>query len=261
MVTIRLYGKLGDIIYTLAVIRQLAINLNQPVKVLLTPINMPSWKLTISAIDSLVPLLASQSYIESVDVVDKIQLGQAIDMQFWFVNRHSSANLPTSLLQFMRSPAIGKPAFSGFDTTDCFSTVWLETQSLANGAIVVNRTGRYPADDPLSTWRRILDERPKGILRFLGFENEYECFRNFTNENITHERTNNLSEVACVVAGASYILTNQSPVLAIAHAMRKPVSVEVSAELPDCIFRRHGAKYYGCDESIIAARGFNVFEG
>jgi hypothetical protein len=62
--------------------------------------------------------------------------------------------------------------------------------------------------------------------------------------------TNRLLEAARIIAGAKLCICNQSSLHAIAEGLDRPCILEVSSQMPNCIFNRPG-KINGFDKNVL----------
>ena len=98
---------------------------------------------------------------------------------------------------------------------------------------VVNRTSRgWCAPGCNAAWTQWKDEGVDEQSVFVGLPDEHEAFCKLTGWRIDHHQTQNMLELAQVIAGCEQFLGNQSVALAIAQGLRVPYAYEARADLP-----------------------------
>ena len=114
--------------------------------------------------------------------------------------------------------------------------------------IVVNRTARYRNDK--LPWYGLVRKYAKQMV-FVGERDEWENFKGFgaPDFEIPWHPTDNLLELARVIAGAKVFIGNQSVAMAIALGLGKNVIQEVWAGNANCILKR-GNAIYGRDANV-----------
>lgn len=118
---------------------------------------------------------------------------------------------------------------------------WLEVEPspITRGMVVVNRTSRY--QNPNFPWQQITDHyRPKMV--FLGSLSEYREFCNSFG-NVSYIETRDFMEVARLIAGSELFIGNQSSCNAVCEGLKHRSILEVSSEIPDCIYNRPNAQW------------------
>jgi hypothetical protein len=109
--------------------------------------------------------------------------------------------------------------------------------------VVLQRTARYRS--PYFRWEAFLADH-KGEVAFVGMPAEHADFvRRFG--YVPHYPTEDLYDVARVVAGCELYAGNQSSPFAIAEGLKKPALLELWPFLPNCLFDRPdvtGRVYY-----------------
>lgn len=112
--------------------------------------------------------------------------------------------------------------------------------------VIINKTFRYKND--AFSWMKVRDKyRNKAC--FVGLSDEHAVFQHQLEWNIPHVKTDNLLEVARVIAGCQLFIGNQSSAYAIAEGLRKPAVLEVWPFDPNCIFKRPGV-FHGWDANV-----------
>lgn len=121
---------------------------------------------------------------------------------------------------------------------------WLNVTPDKISPVVINRTGagRKPPHiyrNNRFPWERIV-EKYDGDITFVGTEAEWiEFDKEFGRHGrLRWVQTDNLLELAAVIAGADLFIGNQSCAYAIAEGLKKPAILEVCPWLPNCLFLR-----------------------
>lgn len=116
-----------------------------------------------------------------------------------------------------------------------------------NGRIVISRTGRYR--NGYFPWQEIVDHYGDRLV-FIGLPHEY---RDFCGEfgGVEWLRTDNMLDVAKLVAGSELCIANQSSVNACAEGLKHNLIQETSIYVPDCIFRRGNAQHVSDGSCIL----------
>jgi hypothetical protein len=114
------------------------------------------------------------------------------------------------------------------------STPWLTVapSSKSKGRVIVNLTERYRNQS--FRWKDVVKHYGDLIL-FVGLEHEHLYFcRDFG--KVEHAKTDNLLQVAELIAGSELFIGNQSSAFAIAEGLKHRRIQETSLVFPDCIF-------------------------
>lgn len=134
-----------------------------------------------------------------------------------------------------------------------FDTWWPEDEpwltvpdpiTIPGRPIVVNHTDRYL--NPKFPWYQLVQEYGDRMV-FIGTQAEADNFQGMApprHQSIPWHRTNNLLELAQVIAGAKVFIANQSCPLAIAHGLGQRVIVEEWPMNANCHLKRPGAIYF-----------------
>jgi len=180
------------------------------------------------------PLLESQPLIESV----RTWRNEAVDWRSeefrkgWHDKRR---NLATCHAQHAFDTNF-------IDTLPDMSKPWLtvEPNKKFNDFIIINRSPRY--NNPHFPWRQIVEHYGK-LLCFIGLPQEHADFEhNFG--KVRYIITNDMLEVAQVIAGSELFIGNQSSCMTIAEGLKHPRILEGSLLIPDCIYpKAHNAQY------------------
>ena len=176
--------------------------------------------------DAIEPLIKAMPYIKSVAWHD----GEAIDWNAsLFRSNHSYTQ---SLVRSHQLHYLGNaklPRIS-MDTGSKWIT-GIEHDPSSRGRVIINKTTRY--SNPYFRWRSIADHY-RSILLFVGTTDEHNAFvREFG--PVEYRPTNDLLEVACLIAGADLTIANQSSVLALAEGMKAPRIACMCLTQPDVV--------------------------
>lgn len=207
-------GKLGDIIYALAAMKQF------PGSTLLLE---PSFEFHDPDIELLLPLLQAQPYLASAKPFE----GESFEVDLDAFRSHN-VNLTNIADGHLR--LVGLPA-------EVRDEAWLvvdEPANLGTRDVVFARSSRNHG--PEGFWPecvRLLGFR----ARFVGTAEEHAAFVSEFGD-IPHHPTKDLLELARVIAGCSLFVGNQSCPYAIAEALKKPAIQETFRVTPNCLFFR-----------------------
>lgn len=128
---------------------------------------------------------------------------------------------------------------------------WLSVpvpRDLEKTTTVINRTERWlpPRLSPL--WAQWREQGLEETSVFVGLAQEYELFKKATGWNIPYIPTDNLLELASVIAGAQKFIGNQSQALALAIGLGVEFHCEARQDLPldrnECYFPDHPKGHY-----------------
>lgn len=129
---------------------------------------------------------------------------------------------------------------------------WLSVPPNPVARVIVNRTGpgrkaTHVYQNGRFPWARVV-EKYKNNMAFVGTPVECKYFvKHFG--MVPYYPTDNLLELARVIAGADLFIGNQSCAYAIAEGLKKPAILEVCPWLPNCLFYREDV-IHGWDADI-----------
>lgn len=242
---IRTFGKMGDIVYAMSMIRRASEAEGAPIDVSVGGMHSEFIPPNI-----LFPLLQSQNYIGNValDNADNVD----VDLTELEMDRDANRNIMIDITEFAQET---------IDLADIPPTSpWLNVAPTpASPQIVVNWTGRYLTDDWTENaevqgrWIELMKQYPNAV--FIGLENEQKEFAEWTDLEIEYHPTQNLLEAAGLISGCELFLGNQSACLAIAHGLGKTVAVESSNGYPNCTFIGRGSQYFGISAELVETYG------
>ena len=253
MKTYRHSGTLGDLIYSLSIVKKM-----EPGQFLVALNNIencvsqygyrpdevdPAHKgrFTEQDFEWLKPLLKRQSYIETVGTWRQGDTEPDVDLDRFrgTLFRGFEGNYVQAY-----HIAFGLP----FTMAD-YDTPWLEADPVTIKPMVVSRTFRYrdPAAD--AVWKKMAED---GVLDrlgiFVGTKEEHADFVKVTGVAIPYHPVNNFLELANIVAGANLIMANQNFVYSLAMGLGKQTVLETIKIKPlqnnECFFPRANAQYF-----------------
>lgn len=126
----------------------------------------------------------------------------------------------------------------GVDFTEPWLTVTPSKQS--SGKIVIARSSRYR--NIYFPWKDLTQELAHKML-FVGLEEEWQELCYLSGKYIEYARTDNLLQVAELIAGAELFIGNQSSPYSLAEGLKKASVQETCWWVPDCIYPRDNAAY------------------
>ena len=258
MKTYKHSGTLGDLIYSLSVVKKMAVENNAMFLVALNNIENcvsqygyrpkevdPAHKgrFTYQDYAWLRPLLARQSYIADVGTWTQGTPEPDVDLDRFrgvlfrgFEGNYVEAYHRTFNVRF---------GISDYDTP------WLEADPIKTKPVVVSRTFRYRTDEPQGTAQHMKmaidgDLENNGI--FVGTYEEHADYVKTTQVNIPYRPVKDFLELANIVAGADLVIANQNFVYSLAMGLGIDTVLETIKTKPlqhnECFFPRPGAQYF-----------------
>ena len=258
MITYRHSGTLGDLIYSLSIVKKMATENNAMFLVALNNIEncvaqygyrpeevdpAHRGRFTYQDYEWLRPLLKRQSYIAETGTwtpgttepdVDLDQFRGTLFRGFegnYVQAYHIAFSLPFSMQDY--------------------DTPWLEADPVVTKPIVVSRTVRYRSTEPEATathkqMAQDADLANNGI--FVGTIAEHEDYVRSTGVAIPYHPVGDFLELANIVAGAEMIVANQNFVYSLAMGLGKPAVLETIKIKPlennECFFPRTNTQYF-----------------
>lgn len=187
------------------------------------------------------PLLERQEYIQKVSVWKQGDAEPDVDLDHYrsVLYRTFEGNI----LQAYHL-AFGVP-FSEED----MKTPWLEADPKTVKPIVVTRSARYRPANGDQGWRDIIET---GMLQdnsiFVGTPKEHAEFTGMFGINIEYYQAQDFLDLANVIAGADLIVSNQGFTYSLAVGLGKPTVLELNKIVPqhmnECYFPRDNAQYF-----------------
>jgi hypothetical protein len=253
MKTYRHSGTLGDLIYSLSIVKKIAQNdvyfdvaINniencvaqygyRPDEVALEH----RGRFTEKDFEWLLPLLRRQPYIETVrkwyqgDPEPDVDLDRFRGTLFrgfegnYVEAYHKAFNIPFQFSDYINP--------------------WLEADPIKTKQIVVSRTSRYldPAGD--AKWREIVAPNAEMAV-FVGTEKEHSDFEKTIGTKIDYRPVNDFLELAGIVAGAELVCANQNFVYSLAIGLGKATVLETikikPLQMNECYFPRDNTQYF-----------------
>jgi hypothetical protein len=221
-------GDVGDIIYSMATVKALSVELvylNHNPKYKLRDVGQTKFNEKTALM--LKPLIESQPYIKEVKLYDGEKVDYNLDL-FRYSGDLTYQNLCYAILKTF-----------GVDSVE-MTKQWLFVEPKESMPVLINKTDRYL--NPNVDWRRFLDLYG-AFMGFVGIEREYENFIKEYNCDIPFIETNDFLELAQLISGCSIFIGNQSSPYAIAEGLKKDTIQVVCDECPNCLFPRENAVY------------------
>jgi len=108
-----------------------------------------------------------------------------------------------------------------------------EPRKISGKPIVINRSPRgFCAPGVRDRWIEWRDRKENEQSVFVGLESEHQAFEELVGCKLDHAKTNDLLEVAEVIAGAELFMGNQSMGLALAQGLGVTYQFEIRQDLP-----------------------------
>lgn len=253
MTTYKHSGTLGDLVYSLAVVKKMTpgmflVALNNIENCVAQYGYRPDevdpahkGRFTFQDYEWLRPLLKRQSYIKEVGTWTQGTPEPDVDLDRFrgvlfrgFEGNYVQAYHLTFKLPFMMQD---------------YDTPWLEADPVKVKPIVVSRTSRYRCPNGDAKWREIVrdaDLEKHGI--FLGTPAEHGDFVQVTGCNISYRPVKDFLEMANIVAGSDLVMANQNFVYSLAMGLGKDAVLETikikSLPQNECFFPRNNITYF-----------------
>jgi hypothetical protein len=115
------------------------------------------------------------------------------------------------------------------------NTPWITVKQatvIKDRPVVINRTARWQPNQLPDLWLQWKKMGMEHKAMFVGLPQEYEAFKKSVNWNIPYHETNNMLELAEVIAGSEIFIGNQSMALALAIGLGVNVCCEHRTDLP-----------------------------
>lgn len=229
-------GNLGDIIYSLSVIRMYCkthdvqceyyFHLNQPSTYKDEKQHpLGNVMLNQTMFDMAKPLLECQDYISKVDVYD----GQELDFDLDLF-RTECKNLSAGDIKLWYS--IPYPELTAITNLKC-----LHVEPINNDWIIWNRSTRY--NNPLIDYTSL--EKLGKTIKFVGVESEYKIIKTYMPE-VEHLQVKDFKELAQYIAGSYLFVGNQSMAFSIAEQLKVRRILEQYIYAPNVI--PQGGEHY-----------------
>lgn len=235
-------GDLGDATYLLAILKDLP---NGPHTLLCRASNVTKAKgpSGVGALHRILsPLANAQPYIKDCriwqvkDTVDWASAGFRMASY-----EHGQTLLRAHVNHLVKTHRIGNEIDGKLK--------WLEVEPSkeTKGKIVINRTGRYRNET--FPWDEVVLHYSHRLV-FVGLHHEWREFCAYFGY-VDFRPTENLLEVAQLIAGSELFIGNQSCANAVAEGLKHPIIQETSTIHPDCIFVRTNAQHVDTGACIL----------
>ena len=249
MKTFKHSGTLGDIIYALPIMRHRGggdfyLHLNQIDWVVKhyyggTPDPFHQGRMTPEDFEFMREFMEAQAYVNSFQILDP-----------------NTTEITDNLDRF-RPLFVGHPGnyvdiyaqafgIARSEWTALRNTPWLTVptpKTIEGKGYVVNRTGRWLPPQPDPVWQQWREEGIIDRAVFVGLPKEHAAFEAAMGFKIDYLPTQNLLELASVIAGAEQFVGNQSVALSLAIGLGVPYACELRRDLPiernECYFPDH----------------------
>lgn len=186
--------------------------------------------------EALKPLIEVQEYVTSV------QWGEGVD----------SAGFRTIIRDLRINLAQLQADFAGVRNINLSPWLTVPGEVVPHNRIVCARSPRYhnPFGFP---WSDLSDTYGDRVL-FVGLPAEHEAFEKVVGRPVEHARTENLLDVAKIMAGAPQVVANQSCPLWIAMGLGVKVICEGNPAVPNSEIRRQGSFFAYTQEDMQTLR-------
>jgi hypothetical protein len=178
-------------------------------------------------------LLEVQPYIKNIVILDEPQWEAMEVTHNLDLFRHSS-NL-----------SVARMHLDAFKVTFDLSQQWLfNIAPKLVAKIIIHDTGiqRWPGNTV--NWNLLKGHEKECV--FIGFDSDYLLFKKYKNLDIPYYKTEDLYEVAQIIAGANLFIGNQSAPYTIAEGLKKTLVLDLSMQRPQFPFGSNG--YCGLGE-------------
>jgi len=254
-------GTLGDLIYSLSVVKKMAVDNNAVFLVALNNLELTiarysrnpyvpetvdpahAGRFTYQDYEWLKPLLNRQPYIHYSGTWAQGTPEPDVDLDHFrtVLFRTLEGNYVQAYHQAFNLP---------FTMSD-YDTPWLEADAIKTRPIVVSRTARYRSTEPAATeshqqMAQDADLANNGI--FVGTRVEHEDYVTSIGVDIPYRPVRDFLELAGIVAGADLVVANQNFVYSLAMGLGKPSILETIKIKPlqqnECFFPRTNCQYF-----------------
>lgn len=256
MKTYRHSGTLGDLIYSLSVVKKMALSDEVEFKVAIGNIEncvaqygyrpdevdpAHRGRFTEHDYELLEPLLKTQSYIKKVsrwypgDPDPDVDLDRFRGTLFrgfegnYVQAYHLAFDMPFKM--------------SDYDAT------WLEVEPIHIAPIVISRTSRYQDPNGDAQWKDVVkDVRLFQSAVFVGTESEHAAFERAVGQIVPYRDVADFLQLASIIKGSSFVMSNQNFVYSLAMGLGKDTLLETIKIKPlqnnECFFPRKNTQYF-----------------
>jgi len=253
MKTFRHSGTLGDLIYSLYMVRKMGGGQFQVgienlelclAKYGYDPAGVDAQhrgRFTTQDFEWLAPLLERQSYITGTCTWHPGDAEPEVDLDSYRAVLYRT--FEGNILQAYHK------AFNIPFTMSDYDTPWLEADARTVKPVVVTRSARYRPADGEAGWRNIIET---GMLTdnavFVGIPSEYEDFVKTFGVDLEYYQAQDFLDLANVVAGADLVVCNQGFTYSLAIGLGRPTVLETNKLVPlqinECFFPRADCQYF-----------------
>jgi hypothetical protein len=231
-------GTLGDIIYALPIMKHFGggefyLHLNQidwigQYYYGAKPDPFHQGRMTLQDFDFMKSFMHVQDYINKFDIMQP--------------DTEITHNLDRFRPVFVGHPGNYVDIYANtFNITDKFTvdrvrnTPWLTVDTpttIAGKSIVINRTSRWTPHQLPKQWQTWQDAGMEKDSVFVGLASEYQEFKKITGWDVPHHATENMLDLARVIAGSEMFIGNQSVALSLAIGLGANVWCEHRTDMP-----------------------------
>lgn len=213
-------GKIGDIIYSLAAIREdLRVNGVDRAKLLFyNDPDLTLGQMTTDIVNNMEPLLLSLPYIESATLSEQPVHCRLTHWRNW--------------LKQYDTIAAAHLASLGFTEFSSLSVPWISVSPMPAYRVIFSLTPRW-RDNPHFPWQMLANEYAQ-IAGFVGTTDEYDAFCTSIGFAMPYVKTSCLLSLARTIAGSDLFVGNQNASFALASAMRIPRILDCSTAYDNC---------------------------
>lgn len=243
-------GAFGDFLYSLPIMKHfgggdLYLHLNQMDWIGAHYYNSPpapfhQGRLRASDYEFMKSFMLAQSYVNKFEILDP-----------------KTTEITHNLDRF-RTPFVGHPGnyvdiyadvfgiTDGDTKTALRNTPWLTVPSawhIEDRPIIVNRTARWTPTKIGAQWDTWREQGIEDKAVFVGLPEEYKAFMTATGWSIPYQPTQDMLELASIIAGSHMFIGNQSMCLALAIGLGTKFQCEIRRDIPvannECVFPNH----------------------
>jgi hypothetical protein len=241
MITVKHSGNVGDLIYSLPAVKQLAFIMNEPVTVLLKlnveahyspdnnihPVKDKDGKhvmLNANMFELVKPLLMAQDYVKTVK---KWKEGDKVDVDLDLFRQPRQIN--TSAGNISRWYFYHHPQLTADLTTASIQIKEIKPELIDK--ILISRSQRYHNRNMDYSVLKPIEDK----LMFIGVDEEYEEFKTKFDLNVERLIVKDFYDMAECIASCKFFIGNQSSPFAVAEQLKVPRIVEVYPQAPNVI--------------------------
>ena len=254
MKTYRHSGTLGDLIYSLSIVKKM-----EPGKFLVALNNIENCvskygyraedvdpqhkgRFTVRDYEMLRPLLQRQAYITQVGTWSRGMIEPDIDLDHYrsVLYRTFEGNILEAYHRTFNIP---------FAQED-YNTPWLTADTITTKPIVISRSRRYRPPNGDAAWQNMLEDFDlESNAVFVGTPTEHEDFVNqFDVKGLEYRPVQDFLELASIINGAELYAGNQGFAYSLATGLGKSTILEINKIVPqhmnECYFPRPNAQYF-----------------